>query len=137
MTHVHIIPNGSHFSLRVGRFLSVVGYQTAEAAGLDVATRDSTGYGLPHCLESLTKKQAHELGAKLDVWLVAVDAFQRSGSGGKSSKAIQEASASYKAAMTGVPVGTSIKSMPKTVDEATFSRRMEAAGVAAGSRFVR
>ena len=115
----------------------MIGYQTAEAAGLDVVTRDSTGYGLPHCLESLTKKQAQELGAKLDLWLVAVDAFQRSGSGGKPSKAIQEVSASYKAAMTGVPVVTSIKSMPKTVDEATFNRRVEAAGMAAGSRFVR
>ena len=68
---------------------------------------------------------------------MAVDAFQRSDSGGKPSKAIQEVSASYKAAMTGVPVVTSIKSMPKTVDEATFNRRVEAAGMAAGSRFVR
>lgn len=137
MTHIHIIPNGHQFSLRAGRFLSVVGYQTAEAAGLDVVTRDGTGYGLWDCLEHLTERQARELGAQLDAWLESVGAFGRLDSARKPTKATQATVQKYRAAIGEAPVVTPIRSLPRTVDEATFWRRVEASGVAGGSRFVK
>lgn len=137
MTHIHIIPNGRHFSLRAGRFLSVVGYQTAEAAGLDVVTRDGTGYGLSGCLDHLTEPQARELGAQLDAWLELVGAFERPGSVRKPTKAMQATMQKYRSATGDAPATTPIRSLPRTVDEATFWKRVEASGVAEGSRFVK
>lgn len=69
MIHVHIVPAGRRFNLRVGLFKSFVGWQTAEAAGLKIPVK------CWNCFDNLTRKQAEEIAPKLDAWLLPVGAF--------------------------------------------------------------
>lgn len=139
LTHVHTIKQGRHFSLRVGRLQSLVGYQTAEAAELPVVTRDGRGYGLVDCLDNLTRKEADTLAPLLDRWLLSMGAFLPPG-GSRPSATAQRRSkleSKYQSAM-GVPVtAAGIRSQPRTVSDEQFQRNMEASGSGAGSRFVK
>lgn len=69
LNHVHIVAGNDGFSLRVGLFRSIVGWQTAEAAQLPVKTRDSSGRGIDGCLDGLSPPVAEELATKLDEYL--------------------------------------------------------------------
>lgn len=69
MNLVTILPQGSKFCLRTGIFHTFVGWQTAEAAKLDVKTRTPDGKPITHCLDGLTAKDAARLGSKLEAWL--------------------------------------------------------------------
>lgn len=135
LRHVHVTKqDDGKYCLLVGPYKSLVGYQTAEAAELDVITRDGRGFGLNYCLHKLSHKRAVALAVKLDAWLVEVGAFEPRGkSSGKPR--LSETSSKYAEAM-GVKVN-SVKSLPRTVDDETFARNMEASGTADGSRFLR
>jgi hypothetical protein len=133
--HVHIIPSGTAFALRVGMFRGVVSYQTAEAAHLDVITRDGTGYGIPDCLDRLTRTQAEALGQQLDDWLCSVGAFGHDPK--KLPKRLAAVSDRYKTAMVEAPRTWEVRHLPLTVPMEVFQRRMAAAGGAEGSRFGR
>jgi hypothetical protein len=134
LRHVHVTKqDDGKYCLLVGPYKSLVGYQTAEAAGLDVITRDGKGFGLNYCLHKLSHKRAVALAVKLDAWLIEVGAFEPRGK--SSGKKSVEISSKYSEAM-GVKVN-SVKSLPRTVDDETFARNMEASGTADGSRFLR
>jgi len=135
LRHVHVTKqDDGKYCLRVGPYKSHVGYQTAEAAELDVITRDGKGFGLPNCLENLSHKRATALAVKLDAWLIEVGAFEPRGKSSGKTK-LSETSSKYAEAM-GVKVN-SVQSLPRTVDDETFARNMEASGTADGSRFLR
>ena len=131
LQHVHIVKSASGYSLRVGLFKSHIGYQTAEAAGLDIITRDGTGYGLP-CFDNLAKSEAERIAPKLDAYLATCRAF-REDDAKRESKSVRADRAKYDATMGKPPV--QIRSFPRTVSEEVFWRRVEASGDAAGSRF--
>ena len=69
LKHVHIEKQGSKWCLRTGFYKSFVGWQTAEAAKLDVTTRREDGTVVWNCLDNLAKRQAEGLAVKLDAWL--------------------------------------------------------------------
>lgn len=134
LRHVHVTKqDDGKYCLLVGPYKSLVGYQTAEAAGLDVITRDGRGFGLNYCLHKLSHKRAVALAVKLDAWLIEVGAFEARGK--SSGKKSAEISSRYSEAM-GLKAA-SVKSLPRTVDDETFARNMEASGTSDGSRFLR
>lgn len=122
--HVHIIPAGKRFNLRVGLFKSFVGWQTAEAAALDVVTRDGTGYGLP-CFDNLTEAEAKRIAPLLDAYLVSSGSFGV-GDMKKERKSISDAKAKYNEAVGVKPV--QLQSLPRTVSEDEFWLRFGASG---------
>lgn len=128
--HVHIIPSGKRFNLRVGLFKSFVGWQTAEAAALDVVTRDGSGYGLP-CFDNLTEAEAKRIAPLLDAYLVSSGSFGISDMK-KERKSISDAKAKYNEAVGVNPV--QLQSLPRTVSEDEFWRRVGASGGAPSRR---
>jgi len=131
LQHVHIVRTGNRYSLRVGLFKSHAGYQTAEAAGLDITTRDGTGYGLS-CFDNLSKAEADRIALKLDDYLSTCRAF-REDCVKRESKSVRTDRAKYEETLGKTPA--KILSLPRAVTEEVFWRRVEASGDAGGSRF--
>lgn len=69
LKHVHIEPQGSKWCLKTGLYKSSTGWQTAEAAKLNVETRREDGTVIWNCLDNLSRRKAEELAVKLDEWM--------------------------------------------------------------------